>query len=139
MIQHRQLFRHQPDKDIAGDCWRTAIACLLDLSPEDVPHAHTFTQEDWNGHPIKDWLRERGLVIVNAQYLGETPLTDILRQSAEVYPGLNFMVSGRSPNANHVVIVRDGEIVWDPHPDEPGLVGPDDAGLWTLSFIAKRT
>ena len=51
MIRRRQLFRHEPHNVIYGDCHRTAIACLLDMEPWQVPHftqlAHTTPGYDW--------------------------------------------------------------------------------------------
>jgi hypothetical protein len=38
----KQLFRHKPDEGVFGDCFRTAIACILELDAiptEDVAHA----------------------------------------------------------------------------------------------------
>ncbi len=37
MLQHRQLFLHEPERRSFGDCHRTALACLLNLPPEEVP------------------------------------------------------------------------------------------------------
>jgi len=44
---HKQLItNHNPESGIFGDCQRTAIACLLDKHPSDVPHF--ATPETWN-------------------------------------------------------------------------------------------
>ena len=47
MTPHKQLNRHRPEEGVFGDCYRTAIACLLDLRPQDVPHvADTSTMAE---------------------------------------------------------------------------------------------
>jgi hypothetical protein len=39
MQYHRQLIKHDPANGMWGDCFRTCIACLLDLDcPMQVPH-----------------------------------------------------------------------------------------------------
>ena len=62
MTPHKQLIKHDPENGQWGDCGRTAIACLLDLHPSDVPHF-------WEGPERADrdpetecrkWLAERG-------------------------------------------------------------------------------
>lgn len=38
MTPYKQLYGHNPDQGIFGDCFRTALGCLLNLPPEKVPH-----------------------------------------------------------------------------------------------------
>ena len=35
---YKQLNEHNPDEGVYGDCYRTAIGCLLNIPPEFVPH-----------------------------------------------------------------------------------------------------
>ena len=59
---HKQLYRHDPENGVWGDCYRTAWACLLDLEPEDVPHfCEGFTDDGAATAKLDAWLRERGL------------------------------------------------------------------------------
>ncbi len=66
---YKQLHRHDPDEGLIGDCWRTCIANLLGLKPQQVPH---FLEDHWqDGHggdayivATKAWLAKRNLQIV---------------------------------------------------------------------------
>jgi len=52
--------------------------------------------------------------------------------------GVYHEISGPSPRGNgvtHAVVGYDGQIVFDPHPDNTGLVG--DPAEWTYSYIVK--
>lgn len=96
-----------------GNCWQTAIASLLDLPLEDVPHfvkIHDDGGEHWWLHTQR-FLEKRGLQIFP---LWGHPETD------EYY-----FVSGPSPRGkelSHVVIYQHGKMVHDPHPDGTGVL-----------------
>ena len=57
MTPQKQMFLHDPDNGVWGDCQRTAIACILDRDVEDVPH---FFHDGCDGKTadkrIDDWL-----------------------------------------------------------------------------------
>jgi hypothetical protein len=57
MTPHKQRFRHDPANGIYGDCWRTAIACLLDIQPEEIPHEHRVYADNEQQTIIADFLR----------------------------------------------------------------------------------
>jgi len=38
MRPQKQKFAHKPDEGVFGDCFRTALAAILDLDRDDVPH-----------------------------------------------------------------------------------------------------
>jgi len=138
MIAQKQLFRHEPDKGIYGDCWRTAIACLLDLPPEDLPHVHGGITTDAE-HPVNDWLAERGLVLLATAFHGEDPMQTILDAVSACNKGVRFLFSGTSrTGCNHVVIAQDGKIIHDPSLTDAGIIGPCDDGYWWVNFIGRR-
>ena len=67
---HRQLLRHDPASGIIGDCYRTAIACRLNMDPADVPH---FMQGRAGPPGMRDantWLAERGYSLVRQRHPG---------------------------------------------------------------------
>lgn len=145
MTPHLQRFLHDPEAGVWGDCDRTALACLLDLEPEQVPHF-------MHGAPINEpmppaiaawrqsWLRERGLVEVEAAYPAAAfaSLADLLAFWAGMSPGLHYRVVGRAPRGvDHVVVARDHLIVHDPHPAGGGLVGPAGSGCYHVLTLAK--
>lgn len=101
-----------------GDCWRTSVACLLDLDcPADAPHF--ILHDDW-------W--ERTVAFVEQRRPGLT--LGCYDPTFPVYSGDGFpfvIASGPSPRGDwlHAVIVSavDGSLVWDPHPSRDGLAG----------------
>lgn len=142
MIPQKQLYRHDPANGVYGDCYRTVIACLLDLAPTDVPHINEDTGASGmkeQGDAMDVWLAGRGLREINIAFPGDTPLADVLSTMEAMNPGLRFMITGTSRNeTNHCVICRSGEIEWDPSLTDSGIVGPADNGFWLASFLGVR-
>lgn len=137
MIHQTQLIRHDPANGAWGDCYRTCVACLLELPPAEVPHVYDGGVELADGR-MRDWLRGRGFALIASSVPGEVSLDRLLGEWADaiVGPGVHFLITGRSPRGtNHVVVARAGEIVCDPHPDGGGLVGPADTDVWWLEFL----
>lgn len=144
MTPHKQLFDHDPDAGIYGDCFRTAIACLLDVEPAEVPHRHDAISGAEQDQLVNAWLRERGLFLVNFAYhgRGEYALTqaEALEYACALHPGVHHLFMGQSGNGwDHVVVARDGEIVHDPSRNDCGIVGPCSDGYWWINFIGKLT
>lgn len=139
MQYHKQLFRHDPENGFVGDCFRTALACLLDLKPEDAPHFMGNLKE-----PIEDawanvdtWLdREHGLRFCIIPFKIEEDLETCLEGFFKISPGLRLEVGGFSPRGTpHSVIVEDGKVVHDPHPDGGGIVAPFEDGTYSIGFL----
>lgn len=133
---HTQRFLHRPEEGQIGDCFRTVIACLLDVDPEQVPHFMADLDrpipEIWKD--VDAWLQERGLRHFTVPY--QTDVETLLKTTAKAYPGLRWELSGRSPRGSqHSVIAQDGKIIHDPHPDGGGIVGPGDDGYLWLSVL----
>lgn len=146
MTPQKQLFRHKPAEGQIGDCYRTCIACVLDLAPENVPHVyHPDVSGGVFGEPERDpveimraFLRERGFCLVGFPVSRDVELRDLLGVWAATIVGENvhFLITGTSKNlTNHVVVARVGEIAWDPSLDDSGLVGPPESGDWWVEFI----
>ena len=142
MTPHLQMFRHDPENGVHGDCFRTAIACLLDMAPGDVPHFNSPELIDMNAQNqlARDWLAERGLALIEFAWPAESVTFDELIANLRAGAGsddLHFMLTGQSPRGTcHVVIANGSGIVHDPHPDGGGLVGPSD-GFWWGGFIGR--
>lgn len=145
MKPQKQLFSHRPHLGEIGDCHRTAIACLLDIEPQEVPH---FGEMDWdpkeqcfreNGdfhRYVKEWLATRGLGTVDAVY--SCTLEELLKHLGHINPNAYYLLGGWSGNrVNHTVIGCGGEIVWDPGIDNPGIVGPckPDELFWVTYIV----
>ena len=145
MRYHRQLYGHDPKNGVWGDCFRTAIACLLDMEPEGVPH---FMEDLGLERPQKDvlasvrpWLAERGFQLFWIAFHEETigDLADMLEWIEVANPGMRVMLSGRTSRADHVVIVKDGKVEWDPATSDGSnsLIGPSNDGHWIIEWIAR--
>lgn len=109
-----QLYRHREDNSVIGDCFRTAIACLIGaVDPEAVPH---FCEQT-----IRAGLNEQGGwedIAAARRWLRETHDLDLLmvaRGQADAL-GIAYMltVKSRAGDWNHEVIGRHGEVIWDP-------------------------
>lgn len=154
MTPQKQLHRHRPDLGEYGDCLRTCIACLLDLSPEDVPHLHT--PDDVEAATVLDrWLASGGrerlehrpamsperfapLQLVRVPFGGDQPMQAVLDNFGGLNPGLRYMLVGTSRNGvAHVVICRDDAVVWDTSLDDSGIVGPIGGLYWVLVLARK--
>lgn len=137
MTPQKQLSRHLPHEGIIGDCWRTTIACLLDLQPCQVPHF--CDGERWNdtiaaNSATRTWLRRRGLDFIEYAMAGD--LTDVLRSVGACNPSLYYLLGGTSrTGVNHSVICRDDCIVWDPSITDAGIVGPMDDGYYWITWL----
>lgn len=112
MIAHTQTIFVNDPRGIPGDCMRTAVASLLDMPTEAVPHFVLF--EDWFG-AFSLWLKGRGLRIKPMPKDGVTQ---------------NCLALGMSPrDVEHVVVWSPDGLVHDPHPSRAGL---DARQFWAL-------
>jgi len=135
---HRQLLRHDPASGIIGDCYRTAIACLFNMDPADVPH---FMQGRAGPPPgMRDantWLAERGYSLVRQRHPGGIEdLLGIMRRIACDNTGSYYLLTGRSAiGCNLVVICRNDKIVWDPiRTPSASSVRRSEIRLWASSW-----
>jgi hypothetical protein len=140
----KQLYRHNAEKGIMGDCHRTAIACVLDLDPQDVPHfMEKVPEHDASEAEIaaERWLNARGLTQINVAYAGESDLETVLSTVANSNPrskGIVYLLGGTSRNGTgHTVVCCDDKIVCDPSLDESGIVGPLSDGRYWVTFFGS--
>lgn len=142
MIRRRQLFRHDPDRGVFGDCHRTAIGCLLDMEPETVPHfgekalAAQQRGEAYDWKPdIEAFLNAHGYTQADVLFGGAT-VEDLFSFMASRNPDVRYLLGGTSPRGrHHTVICRGGAFEWDPHPDDAFLVRPMEHGYWEVTFL----
>ena len=149
MTPVKQLFRHDADAGVLGDCMRACIASVLDLSAEDVPH---FVQPDGPRTPEPD-MREvwhhidrflashgSGYAFFRSALSSPEDLNGVLNVIGEANPDRHWLLSGQSVLGNHMVVCKGTQIVHDPALEErdPILVGPMDTDLWEIGLIVKR-
>lgn len=137
MIPHKQLFLHKPEEGQLGDCYRTAIACLLEREPGSVPHH--YGRADMSDSEVRAlmqaWLAEQGLCSVQVCF-GGSDLATVMGFMGSRNPGLYYMLSGTSPRGTcHVVICLGNQMVHDPHPDGTGLAGPMEGDVIGVEFL----
>ena len=142
MTFHKQLIPdHRPEEGKIGDCYRTAIACLLGLHPAEVPHFVEVNMYDGEAtyKAVQEWLAKLDMTLLRVLYPASNSFDDIVSSVSIVNPGIPFMICGKSKRGtNHVVICQDGEILHDPsskaQPGE-GLIGAADEEYWWVEFI----
>lgn len=140
MKYHKQLFKHNPDEGIYGDCFRTCIACLLDLEPQEVPHFAEYISDDEEESVFMDrarlWLKDRGLGIASFAY--DFGPDKALYWMSKMNPGIHYIMVGEGKGgANHCVVCLDDAVIHDPHYDEKGLIGPCDDNLTWIDILVK--
>lgn len=140
MIPRTGLMRHDPENGTIGDCYRAAIASMLDLKVRDVPHflAEANSEADF-WERVDDFLDDFDLVRIAIEVNGSMDLDALLRWIGELNPGICCIVAGGSldPGVGHVVIACDGLIVHDPDPNGGGLLGPLPSGVWLINFLGS--
>ena len=133
-----QLYKHDPDNGVYGDCQRTCLAMMLGFSsPEHVPHFMS------DGPPlgvywdrIHAWLGEMGYKLFTCSYLGSDSLADILRAQGLQNPGIYYMLTGLSPReTNHTVVCLADAIWHDPSQGGGGIIGPMDDGFYRIEVL----
>lgn len=104
---------HDAEQGIRGDCFRAAIASLLELPIEDVPPFEDYA-EDWHA-PFMDWAFSRDL-------------EPVFLEPKDAPCGYSI-ASGLSPRGiMHSCLALDGNVVFDPHPSRAGL-------LWIRDYL----
>lgn len=118
----------------AGNCWQTAVACLLDLDPAVLPPQAEYdwrTTNEAGGTlcgpsyhvALNAYLRDHHGMAYVELHLPE----EVHQVLAVAEPGWH-MLTGRTvrsdlqEGARHVVVARYGRMVWDPHPSRAGLL-----------------
>lgn len=121
MIPLLQSKSHNPPVQ-NGNCFRTAIACILELDPESIPHFEDMQDEWWQS--IQDWAKSQGLEVVPTVFFDQEGgeririSLDQLQEAKDRIPKGWAVLSGKSPRykSDHCVVAFDGEIVHDPFP-----------------------
>jgi len=124
-----------------GNCYAACLASLLEVDLSDIPAPDAGDFDSWDNYwpKLHRWAVERGFFIVDANGVGEEGRTSFVSSAA--YGGGGYWIaSGPGPRGVfHAVVMRDLEMVHDPHPDRAGLekitsvsvlvpLDPSDAG-----------
>lgn len=117
---------------LQGNCWQTAVACLLDVDPVTLPDQSICDHLDGEGRRQPPFYGNLLQVYLKKHhrlaYVDNFPST-LLDVLAIRDPGWHFLTgtterSGTPGGApRHVVVARYGKVAWDPHPSRAGLLG----------------
>lgn len=126
----KQLVKHGENN---GDCFRTCVACLLDKTPEEVPHFFDKSN-DKPYEKMREWLRGIDLDIAFIPVWDVSPA--LMRTVA---PGLYYILCGRSSDGeNHAIIGCNGETVFDPSWTDVGISQPLDNDEYYIAFLIDK-
>ncbi len=121
--------------DPCGDCWRTALAILLGIERDTVPHFLHLYQEPAPEDPnlsarwfteSQAWVEANVPGYVLRSYEVKFPFWLDGRVPDRAYP--HVVLTGKSPRGvwNHCVVVDavTGDLAHDPHPAGGGVLDP---------------
>jgi hypothetical protein len=135
-LKQRNL--HRPDEGVWGDCHRAAIASILELPLDDVPH---FGDGGPDGEEFlrreSEFLLARGLVPIQVAYQTDD-LAAVLNAVNAANPGVYYLLGGKSrTGVNHTVVCVDSAVVHDPSLNDSGIVGPCIDGLFWITYFGS--
>lgn len=114
MLPTKQTILHDPDNGLHGNCLSAVIASLLHLPIEQVP---LFVNPDTWVKDLNAWLKPFGLAYCMIEDFD-------CHIDAYGIKELWHEISGntsRSTDIFHACVAKDGQVAFDPHPDNTGL------------------
>lgn len=116
----KQTKLHNPEKGIFGNCMVTCYANYLNIPVESCPaFEELFSCKKPEGfwwQVVELWWKHKGYTVNYVVDVNDVP--------ADVLKGICF-VTGKSPRnsaVNHMVIYKNGQLYFDPHPDNTGII-----------------
>ncbi|MDW3181758.1 hypothetical protein [Roseobacter sp.] len=145
MVRQKQRIRHNPARGKFGDCYRTCVAMVMGLDPEDVPHFCDGNPEDVSGlSSLRDWLQPQGFGVFQNIYTADTSFDQLMHSLSALSPGVPVIVTGLGAReVNHCVVAIDGEVFCDPSSGKASkepFLGPavsDGEEWWWIEVICR--
>lgn len=111
-----QTILYTPGGPERGNCTEAAVASILGLALSDVPDFRAKGVENfWD--EFEAFINSRGF--------------HPLRLDGNWIPDVLYLASGLSPRGvHHMVLMRGGELVHDPHPSKAGIGAPEH--IWLI-------
>ena len=134
MKYHKQTIKHNPAIGQYGDCFRTCVACLLDLEVDQVPH---FCENGGKNaaSEMDAWLiHNYGLYLFAVPFENGT-LESVLAAVARNNPGPYLLVGESSNHCNHCVICQGDKVIHNPNPNSE-IIGATLEGYWWIEVLA---
>ena len=134
---HKQLNKHDPENGVFGDCYRTAIACILDKYPSEVIHVYDLDDLSLQNEKMKEYLDGLGLRLLHTAYRFKT-FKNALKIGEYNIGEMYWILSGASSRGvNHSIVCYKDEAIHDPHPSDDFLCAPCDDGYWHVEIIVR--
>ena len=142
------IIPHIPSQGLYGDCYRTALGCLLDLPPEQVPHFLDGDADDWI-YQRDAWLADRGLGLVTV-LLSPPARSDsdervgldaILASMEGINTGMHYLLCGDTiDGVGHTVVCCGGKVVHNPNANACPIVAPmGGTDYYELQFLVPNS
>lgn len=107
---NQDIFVNDPQGRV-GNCLQAAVASILELNLNEVPHFVSDPRDDWRENMI-EWLKTKGYGFFGTYSL--------------FYESGYCIACGMSPRGVvHAVIYLNGELAHDPHPSRSGIEKAD--------------
>lgn len=138
MTPVKQRIRTDPAAGTFGDCHRAAVATLLSLPLDAVPHfADGGPSADEFKRREREFLATHGLVPIDAVYAGREASVDlILHVVGALNPRVPYLLGGANRDGHdHTVVCLDDAIVHDPSPELLGVYAPCSDGWFWVTFL----
>ena len=140
MRRQKQSFVHDPGRGQHGDCWRTALACVLGVPRDDIPHSHRdYDPKEWSKW-TKDVCASLGFNLIKLPILSPDDMRSVAEWGWELL-GMPFILCGVSKRGiNHAVVVLGPDDIHDPSGSNDFLSGPTEPdGHWWMEFVINRS
>ncbi len=123
-----------------GNCWQTAVACLLEVEPDLLPPQVELESFDsrilggWGSYMnvLNGYLgKHHGLIYGTIYDFLFGAVKPVISDHVMCGPTVRteaLKVSG-APHFHHCVVGIDGKMVWDVHPSRAGLIGVREWGV----------
>jgi hypothetical protein len=137
MRQLTQTVTASANNDWVGNCWQTAIACLLDIDPDVMPPQEKYDRQLRGPDGVFTDIKPREMYSrVLAAYLRDHHGLAYLEMHSppELFPMLRVadprwhLMAGKTIRSEtmggmtHVCVALQGKVVWDTHPSRAGLL-----------------
>jgi hypothetical protein len=107
---------------VPGNCFQAAVASLLELDLEAVPHIALF--EDWR-RALRLWARPYGwdpIVLGEGPHVQGWTLAAGVRFERADLPDPLILLGSSPRGTDHAIVGTPAKVcVWDPHPSRVGL------------------
>lgn len=70
MKKYHQQFEHDPENGIIGDCFRTSVACVLEVLPDKIDHVHAEKYQEMES-AINASIADLGYKYIEFPVLGD--------------------------------------------------------------------